>query len=134
MQLARIVGKAQFEKLESALKYSQFRSKDIDVFQTGLGNLNRMSAIECYNIVSTAWTERRLENVLERQKGLAALHSQLKIQSTALIAAVALGELVFPGSKLWLLEIRSQVLIKAMQILQRLRSALLKNFELFLKP
>ncbi|KAK4936725.1 hypothetical protein LTR10_022449 [Elasticomyces elasticus] len=47
-----------------------------------------MSAAEVYQTVSTAWTERRLENVLERQKQLAALHSNVKAQNEALTSAI----------------------------------------------
>jgi acyl-CoA reductase-like NAD-dependent aldehyde dehydrogenase len=51
-----------------------------------------MSPQEILERVSTAWIEGRLENVLERQKELAALHTQLTEDSRAIIQAVRQGK------------------------------------------
>lgn len=50
------------------------------------------SALEQYRTVSAAWAEGRLENVLQRQKELALLHSNIKSSSTNLIKAICDGE------------------------------------------
>ncbi|KAK5059696.1 hypothetical protein LTR84_009579 [Exophiala bonariae] len=47
-----------------------------------------MSASTVYQRVNTAWMERRLENVLQRQKELANLHTNVKKQSTELVKAI----------------------------------------------
>ncbi|KAH7072037.1 Aldehyde/histidinol dehydrogenase [Paraphoma chrysanthemicola] len=47
-----------------------------------------MSAQDVLERVSIAWIEGRLENVLERQKQLAALHAQLSQDSRAILIAV----------------------------------------------
>ncbi|EWG51755.1 hypothetical protein FVEG_10644 [Fusarium verticillioides 7600] len=46
------------------------------------------SALDQYRTVSAAWAEGRLENVLQRQKELALLHSNIKSSSTNLIKAI----------------------------------------------
>ncbi|KAH6974092.1 hypothetical protein EDB80DRAFT_742297 [Ilyonectria destructans] len=46
------------------------------------------SASNVYRTVSAAWTEGRLENVLQRQKELAALHGSVKKSSSNLIRAL----------------------------------------------
>ncbi|KAH7253350.1 hypothetical protein MRS44_015497 [Fusarium solani] len=46
------------------------------------------SALDLYRTVSAAWTEGRLENVLQRQKELASLHSNVKKSSASLIRAL----------------------------------------------
>ncbi|KLO97335.1 uncharacterized protein LW93_3313 [Fusarium fujikuroi] len=46
------------------------------------------SALDQYRTVSAAWAEGRLENVLQRQKELALLHSNIKSSSTNLITAI----------------------------------------------
>lgn len=52
-----------------------------------------MSALALYQTVNTAWTECRLENVLQRQKELSALHANIKKSASALVAALIQGEL-----------------------------------------
>ncbi|KAF5671999.1 hypothetical protein FHETE_3871 [Fusarium heterosporum] len=47
------------------------------------------SALEQYQAVNGAWTEGRLENVLQRQKELALLHANLKKFSPDLIRAIS---------------------------------------------
>ncbi|KAB8231105.1 uncharacterized protein BDW43DRAFT_313430 [Aspergillus alliaceus] len=51
-----------------------------------------------YQTVEAAWVEGRLENVLQRQKELAALHSSVKSCQTDLIAALCLDPLVTNAS------------------------------------
>ncbi|KAG2419159.1 hypothetical protein HFD88_002264 [Aspergillus terreus] len=51
-----------------------------------------------YQTVEGAWVEGRLENVLQRQKELAALHSRVKACRTALIAVLCLDPLVTNAS------------------------------------
>ncbi|RTE81300.1 hypothetical protein BHE90_004202 [Fusarium euwallaceae] len=46
------------------------------------------SVLDLYSTVSAAWTEGRLENVLQRQKELASLHSNVKKSSASLIRAI----------------------------------------------
>ncbi|KAJ4180266.1 hypothetical protein NW767_014420 [Fusarium falciforme] len=46
------------------------------------------SVLDLYRTVSAAWTEGRLENVLQRQKELASLHSNVKKSSASLIKAL----------------------------------------------
>ncbi|KAF5607445.1 hypothetical protein FPANT_861 [Fusarium pseudoanthophilum] len=46
------------------------------------------SAMDQYRTVSAAWAEGRLENVLQRQKELALLHTNIKSSSTNLIKAI----------------------------------------------
>ncbi|KAG5816064.1 hypothetical protein H9Q74_004906 [Fusarium xylarioides] len=46
------------------------------------------SALDQYRTVSAAWSEGRLENVLQRQKELALLHANIKGSSTDLIKAI----------------------------------------------
>ncbi|EEU37682.1 uncharacterized protein NECHADRAFT_87462 [Fusarium vanettenii 77-13-4] len=46
------------------------------------------SVLDLYGTVSAAWTEGRLENVLQRQKELASLHSNVKKSSASLIKAL----------------------------------------------
>ncbi|KAF5563960.1 hypothetical protein FPHYL_4987 [Fusarium phyllophilum] len=46
------------------------------------------SALHQYRTVSAAWADGRLENVLQRQKELALLHSNIKGSSTDLIKAI----------------------------------------------
>ncbi|KAI8650622.1 hypothetical protein NCS57_01396600 [Fusarium keratoplasticum] len=46
------------------------------------------SVLDLYRTVSAAWTEGRLENVLQRQKELASLHSNVKKSSASLIRAL----------------------------------------------
>jgi hypothetical protein len=50
------------------------------------------SALEQYRIVNAAWTEGRLENVLQRQKELALLHANIRKSSSDLIRAISQGE------------------------------------------
>lgn len=50
------------------------------------------SALEQYRIVNAAWTEGRLENVLQRQKELALLHANIRKASSDLIRAISQGE------------------------------------------
>ena len=50
------------------------------------------SALEQYRAVNGAWTEGRLENVLQRQKELALLHANLKKCSSEMIRAISDGE------------------------------------------
>ncbi|KAF5962600.1 hypothetical protein FBULB1_14003 [Fusarium bulbicola] len=46
------------------------------------------SALDQYRTISAAWTEGRLENVLQRQKELALLHANIKSTSSNLIKAI----------------------------------------------
>ncbi|RSL95360.1 hypothetical protein CDV31_013920 [Fusarium ambrosium] len=46
------------------------------------------SVLDLYRTVSAAWTEGRLGNVLQRQKELASLHSNVKKSSASLIRAI----------------------------------------------
>ncbi|KAM0424292.1 hypothetical protein ACHAPT_010437 [Fusarium lateritium] len=46
------------------------------------------SVLDLYRTVDAAWTEGRLENVLQRQKELASLHSNVKKSSASLIRAL----------------------------------------------
>ncbi|KAF4339360.1 hypothetical protein FBEOM_6774 [Fusarium beomiforme] len=46
------------------------------------------SALDQYRTVNAAWTEGRLENVLQRQKELALLHANIKSSSSNLIKAI----------------------------------------------
>ncbi|KAH8654344.1 hypothetical protein BGZ61DRAFT_500580 [Ilyonectria robusta] len=50
--------------------------------------MSSASPTHTYRTVSAAWTEGRLENVLQRQKELAALHSSVKKSSSRLINAL----------------------------------------------
>lgn len=54
--------------------------------------MSSASPTHTYRTVSAAWTEGRLENVLQRQKELAALHSSVKKSSSRLINALNQGE------------------------------------------
>ncbi|KAF5642466.1 uncharacterized protein FTJAE_3623 [Fusarium tjaetaba] len=47
-----------------------------------------VSALDQYRAVTAAWVEGRLENVLQRQKELALLHTNIKSSSTNLIKAI----------------------------------------------
>lgn len=49
------------------------------------------SVANLYSAVHAAWTEGRLENVLERQKQLALLHGNVKKSSKQLIATIMQG-------------------------------------------
>ncbi|KAF5675988.1 hypothetical protein FCIRC_7219 [Fusarium circinatum] len=49
------------------------------------------SALDQYRTVTAAWTEGRLENVLQRQKELALLHANIKSTSSNLIKAICDG-------------------------------------------
>lgn len=51
-----------------------------------------MSHQDIVDRVSIAWVEGRLENVLERQKQLLALHNSIRIRSKTLIRALEQGE------------------------------------------
>ncbi|KAI0973197.1 hypothetical protein F4678DRAFT_40834 [Xylaria arbuscula] len=48
-----------------------------------------MSAANLYRTVNTAWTEGRLDNILQRQKELSALHANIKNSASALVDAVS---------------------------------------------
>lgn len=50
------------------------------------------SVLDQYRIVNAAWTEGRLENVLQRQKELALLHANIKKFSSDLIKAICHGK------------------------------------------
>ncbi|KAM0279854.1 hypothetical protein ACHAO9_011480 [Fusarium lateritium] len=47
------------------------------------------SVLEQYRIVNAAWTEGRLDNVLQRQKELALLHANIRKSSSDLIRAIS---------------------------------------------
>lgn len=56
------------------------------------------SESDVYATASAAWTEGRLENVLQRQKELAALHGSIKKSSSSLIRALNEGKINLIGS------------------------------------
>lgn len=55
------------------------------------------SESDVYATVSAAWTEGRLENVLQRQKELAGLHGSVKKSSSSLIRALNQGKINLLG-------------------------------------
>lgn len=89
--------------LERELRRSHKLDLQLSDLTTGASSLCigrciiEMDVADVYQRVSTAWTERRLENVLERQKELAALHKNIKSQSTALITAICQGQSFTPA-------------------------------------
>lgn len=50
---------------------------------------------DLYQAVKAAWVEGRLENVLQRQKELAALHSNIQKHRTTLISGLCKGMNLF---------------------------------------
>lgn len=65
-----------------------------------------MSLTEVYDVVQAAWTEGRLENVLQRQKELAHLHSVLTKSRPELMLASSEG-MHSPTTKM--IEVSSQI-------------------------